>query len=205
MTRRHTLPRAARSFAAALLLGLVFAAPAWASVSSEQQQGAHILNAIHAGTLKSARLSSFQYEQVGEYLMGRALGSTAAHERMNALMGEMMGPAAADQMHLYLGERYLGKTAQITGSYAPIYGLVGMMMSYRGSSLATMMSGYLGSHSERAGSATSGSGMMGTATETTAASTGWPIAAIAAIAILAALLIAGTLTLLLRRRPSTAT
>jgi hypothetical protein len=29
-------------------------------------------------------------------------------------------------MHVYLGERYLGKSARISGRYAPMYGLIGM-------------------------------------------------------------------------------
>jgi hypothetical protein len=196
MTRNTRLPRTAWSFAGALALALVLAAPAWASVAAEQQQGSQILSAIHAGSLKGKGLSSSQYEHVGEYLMGQALGSTAAHERMNTLMDQMMGSAAADQMHLYLGERYLGKSVQISGRYAPMYGLIGMMMSYRGSSIAGMMSGYLNGASRTTGSAATGSGMMGYATGTTASSSsGWPTGAVVAIAVLAALLIAGTLAI----------
>ena len=63
--------------------------------------------------------------------MGRALGSTAAHERMNSLMAQMMGSTATDRMHAYLGERYLGQNAQIPNRYMPMYGLIGMMTGYR--------------------------------------------------------------------------
>ena len=200
MTRTHRLPRRAWSFAAGLALALVLAAPAWASVASEQQQGAQILSAVHAGTLKGKSLSSSQYEQVGEYLMGQALGSTTLHERMNTLMDEMMGSAATDQMHRYLGERYLGNSAQIPGRYTPYYGMVGMMLGYRGSSLAGMMSGYLNSGST--GAYSGGSGMMGGyGTGTVASSTGggWPTGAVVTIVVLAALLVAGALALMLRR------
>ena len=193
MIRTHTRPRAALSFAAALLLALVLAAPSLASVASEQAQGSQILSAVHAGTLKGKSLSSSQYEQLGEYLMGQALGSTTAHSRMNTLMNEMMGSAATDQMHRYLGERYLGKSAQIQGRYAPMYGLIGMMMGYRGSSIAGMMSRYLSGHGT--GPAASAYGMMGTGPGASASSPGggWPTGAVIAIAVLAALLLIGTL------------
>src|ERR1039458_9908727 len=145
MSQSHdadSLSRAARSLALGFALVLTLAAPAWALVASEQQQGAQILGAIHAGKLKGTNLSNSQYEHVGEYLMGQALASIQEHERRNTLMQQMMGSAAVDQMHIYLGERYLGKSAQISGRYAPMYGLIGMMTSYRGSALAGLMSGY---------------------------------------------------------------
>lgn len=47
-------------------------------------------------------------------------------------MDQMMGSGAVDELHIYLGERYLGKSAKISGRYAPMYGLVGMMTGYRG-------------------------------------------------------------------------
>jgi hypothetical protein len=177
------------------------AAPAWASVTSEQQEGAQILSAIHAGKLKSTSLSSSQYEHVGEYLMGQALGTTASHERMNTLMGQMMGSTAVDQMHVYLGERYLGKSAQIPGRYMPMYGLIGMMTGYRGSgsSIAGMMSGYLGSQSQSTSPNTGGTGMMGYYGTSTNSTGGWPTGAILATAILAALLLGGILALALPR------
>jgi hypothetical protein len=193
MIRTCTLPRTALSFAGALLVALGVAAPSLASVASEQAQGSQILSGVHAGTLKGKSLSSSQYEQVGEYLMGQALGSTTAHGRMNALMADMVGSAAGDQMHRYIGERYLGKSAQIQRRDAPMYGLIGMMMGYRGSSVAGMMSGYLSG--QGAGPAAAGYGMMGSGAGSSAGSTGggWPTGAVVAIAVLAALLLAGSL------------
>jgi hypothetical protein len=181
MIRTRTLPRTALSFAGALLVALVVAPPSLASVASEQAQGSQILSGVHAGTLKGKSLSSSQYEQVGEYLMGQALGSTTAHGRMNALMADMVGSAAGDQMHRYIGERYLGKSAQIQRRYAPMYGFAGMM------------SGYLSG--QGAGPAAAGYGMMGSGAGSSAGSTGggWPTGAVVAIAVLAALLLAGSL------------
>jgi hypothetical protein len=183
----------------AFALVFVLAAPASASVASEQQEGAQILNTVHEGKLKGTGLSSSQYEHVGEYLMGQALGTTTAHERMNTLMDQMMGSAAVDQMHVYLGERYLGKSAQIPGRYMPMYGLIGMMTGYRGSgsSIAGMMSGYLNSQSQSP--YTGGTGMMGYHGTSASSTGGWPTGAILATAILAALLLGGILALALPR------
>jgi hypothetical protein len=195
------LCRAARSLAVALALGLSLAAPAWASVASEQQEGTQVLSEIHEGKLKGSNLSSSQYEHVGEYLMGQALGSTAAHERMNLLADQMMGSTAVEQMHIYLGERYLGKsTPQGAGRYAPMYGLIGMMTGYRGTSIAGMMSGYLNSQSRSQSTApyTTGGGMMGYGTGSRANSSGWPTGAIVAVAVLAALLLVGMIVVVVR-------
>jgi hypothetical protein len=201
MIRSHRLSRTTWSLAAAFVLSLGLAVPASASVSTEQQEGAQILSAVHAGKLKGTSLSSSQYEHVGEYLMGQALGSTAAHERMNSLADQMMGSTAVDQMHVYLGERYLGKsTAQVSGRYAPMYGLIGMMTGYRGSSIAGMMSGYLNSQSQGTAPYTVGPGMMGYGIGTSAnSSSSWPTGAIVAVAILAALLVGGLLAVALPR------
>jgi preprotein translocase subunit SecG len=205
MTRARKLTRSTLSLALAFTIALALTASASASVASEEQQGAQTLGAVHAGTLKGTSLSTSQYEHVGEYLMGQALGSTAAHERMNSLMEQMMGPAAGDQMHTYLGERYLGKSATFSGRYAPMYGLIGMMTSYRGSALAGMMSGYLSGQGQKAGPYSVGPGMMGrlSAPGTESSSSGWPTGAIVATAVLAALLLGVALALgvpMLRRR-----
>jgi preprotein translocase subunit SecG len=205
----NRLRRAVRTLTVAFALMFALAAPALASVTSEQQEGAQTLSAVHQGKLKASGLTSTQYEHVGEYLMGQALGSTASHERMNTLMGEMMGSSAVDQMHVYLGQRYLGNNAQIPGRYAPMYGLMGMMTGYRSGSIASMMSGYLNTQSQSTGSygtmMGSGNGSTGYyGTQTSASSSdGWPTGAIVATAVLAALLLGGLVALVVpafRRR-----
>jgi hypothetical protein len=211
-SRRRVRP--GRLIAVSLLtvaLASLSAAPTFASVS-EEQQGAQILNTIHAGKLKASGLSSSQYEHVGEYLMGRALGSTQLHERMNTLMDEMMGSGAGDQMHTYLGERYLGKSVEATSKNAPLYGLMGVMMSgYRGSPLASMMSRYLSGANQTNGGYLMGSGMMGygNGAYQTAADTGMSTGAIVgivlgSIAALALLIIVG-LRMTHRRAPKAGT
>ena len=139
MIRRHKLSRLALPLA--LVLGLTLAAPALAdSVATEQAQGAQILSQVQHGSLSANGLTSDQYQNLGEYLMGRTLGSPQLHQRINTLMDEMMGSSAGDQMHVYLGKRFLGVSVTPPSRYTRLYGLMGVMMSgYRGSALAGMM------------------------------------------------------------------
>ncbi len=201
MVRSYRHARGVLPLFLALALSLALAAPALASVASEQQQGAQVLTQVKEGKLTAKSLTSAQYEHLGEYLMGQALGSTQLHQRMNSLMDEMMGPAAADQMHMYLGERYLGVSTAPASRYAPLYGLMGVMMSgYHGSPLGGMMSRYLSGQGQTASGAGLGSGMMGSGyTRSATSSGGWPTGAIIATAVLAALLIGGALALALPR------
>jgi hypothetical protein len=191
MSRKSTLSRIAPPLALALSLAL--AAPAFAdSVATEQQHGAQILSQIQHDKLNRERLTSPQYENLGEYLMGRALGSTPLHQRMNTLMDEMMGPRAADQMHIYLGERYLGVSATPTSRNGQLWGLMGVMMSgYHRSALAGMMGAYLSG--QGAPGYRMGPGMMGGYGYTPAARSrsGWPTAAVIAVCVFALLLVAG--------------
>ena len=205
MVRRSKLLRIALPLA--LVLGLTFAAPALAdSVATEQAQGAQILSQVQHGSLSAKALTSDQHQKLGEYLMGRALGSTQLHQRMNTLMDQMMGAGAADQMHIYLGKRYLGVTATPGNRYGALYGLMGAMMSgYRGSTLAGMMSRYLSG--QGTAGYTTGAGMMGygySNAPAASSSGGWPTGAIVTVTVLGVLLIGGALAIAvprLRGRP----
>ena len=206
MLRRYNrISRAAAPLALALCLAV--AAPAIAdSVVTEQQQGAQVLTQVHQGKLSPGRLTSDQYQNLGEYLMGRALGSTQLHQRMNTLMDQMMGAGAADQMHIYLGKRYLGVTATPGNRYGALYGLMGAMMSgYRGSTIAGMMSRYLSG--QGTAGYTTGAGMMGygySNAPAASSSGGWPTGAIVTVTVLGVLLIGGALAIAvprLRGRP----
>ena len=195
-----------------LMLGVTFAAPALAdSVATEQAHGAQVLSQVQHGTLSPKALTSEQYQNVGEYLMGRALGSTQLHQRMNTLMDEMMGPTASDAMHVYLGKRYLGINATPASRYGKLYGLMGVMMSgHHGSALAGMMGAYL--NGQGTAGYTMGPGMMGygsSYTPTSSSSRDWPTGAIIAVGVLAAALIGGFAAFALprfrrRSRPGTA-
>jgi hypothetical protein len=194
----------------ALVLSLVIAAPAVAdSVATEQQRGAQVLSHVRHGALSTNGLTTDQYENLGEYLMGRALGSTQLHQRMNTLMDQMMGPAASDQMHIYLAKRHLGVNVMPGSRYGDVYRLMGVMMSsYRGSPLAGMMARYLNGHGSAGYSM--GPGMMSYpygSVSSAASSGGWSTGALVGIAV-GTLLLGGGFALLvlrLRRRAHRAT
>jgi hypothetical protein len=150
-----------------LLLGLalsalVLGAPASAA-PSETQQGAQVLGEVQAGKLKSGALTEAQYEHVGQYLMSRAVGSTQSYESMDSLMDRVMGQPASGQMYLYMGERYLGRTAAPNGRYTPFYGWMASMMGRYGGAYAGMMGGYMmGAYRALSGASSAPyAGMMG--------------------------------------------
>ena len=120
---------------------------------------------------------------------------------MNTLMDEMMGPTAADLMHIYLGKRYLSVNATPGAREAGLWGLMGVMMSgYHGSTLAGMMGTYLNGHG--AAGYTMGPGMMGYAygySPTASSGGGWPAGAVVAVIALGAVLIVGLGALALPR------
>jgi hypothetical protein len=81
MNPTFTDRRVALSLVTAVAFGvLALSSAASASPSSEQRQGGQIASEVQAGRLSKTALSKPQYERVGQYLMGRALGSTKTYE-----------------------------------------------------------------------------------------------------------------------------
>ena len=188
-----------------IVLAIAAAAPAVASAASEQQQGAQVLSEVQARKLQGTKVTSAQYQHVGQYLMGRALGSTQRYEAMDSLMDRMMGQSVSDQMYQYMGEHYLGKSVAPNSSYVAYYSWMANMMSRYGGPYAGLMGGYMmgAYHSVAAQrSATDGyrmgPGMMGYgyASSQNAAHTGMSTGAILAI-VLGAIAAAGLLAILL--------
>lgn len=109
--------------AAAAVLVLVFAAsaPARASVADEQRQGAALEQALHSGERGYDSLSNQEFELLGEYWMGRMLGSTRTHAAMNARMRQMMGAAGEERMHALMGQRAAARCAAADGGSAGAY------------------------------------------------------------------------------------
>jgi hypothetical protein len=206
-------------------LASLSATPALASVS-EPQQGGQILSEIQAGKLKGSGLSSTQYQRVGQYLMGHALGSTQTYEAMDSQMDRVMGQSVSGQMYLYMGERYLGKNASPNSSYTRFYGWMASMMSRYGGSYAAMMGSYMmgayrslsgnssvpyagmmGGYPSRQNGQSNGTttnplgGMMGYSygAHGTSSSGGWPTAAVLAVTALGLALLGGGLAFALPR------
>jgi len=193
------------SAAVVIVLAIAAATPAVASAASEQQQGAQVLSEVQAGKLQGTRVTSTQYQHVGQYLMGRALGSAQRYEAMDALMDRVMGQSVSDRMYQYMGERYLGKSVPPNSSYGPYYSWMANMMSRYGGPYAGLMGGYMmgAYHSVAAQrSATDGyrmgPGMMGYgyASSQNAAHTGMSTGAIIAV-VLGAIAAVGLLVILL--------
>lgn len=137
---------------ALVIVGAVSATPALAS-QSEERQGATLLRDFEAGKQTCGSLSSSQFELIGEYVMGRMMGSTAAHESMNQAMTSMIGTRGEEQAHIFMGQRFTG-CARGTGpaSFGTMMGMMG----------AGMMGGAYGSGGSRGGRmGDSGGGMMG--------------------------------------------
>lgn len=86
---------------------LVLAPAASASVEQEEQTGAKLLNELEAGGVRCVDLRGGDFDHVGEYVMGRMMGSPRAHEAMDQMMSSMMG-AGERQMHEAMGRRFSG-------------------------------------------------------------------------------------------------
>jgi hypothetical protein len=189
-----------------IALAIAGNAPVVASAASEQQQGGQVLSEVQARKLQATNLTTTQYQHVGQYLMGRALGSAQRYEAMDSLMDRMMGQSVSDRTYQYMGERYLGKNVEPNSSYGQYYSWMANMMSRYGGMYAGMMGGYMmGAYNSLSGrgAATGGyrmaPGMMGYghASSENAADSGMSTGAIIAI-VLGAIAVVGLLAALLR-------
>ena len=137
---------------AALSVALVTlgVAPAWSAIHA-QQQGATLLAQIQNGRISCSRLSSSNLELMGEYDMGRIMGSTAAYNAMNAQIQAITGASGEQLAYRFMGER-LGGCATGNGpvAFGTMMGMMGtseMGASYgsaypAGSYGSSMMGGY---------------------------------------------------------------
>ena len=122
---------------ALLAIGILLLIPAaaHASLVDEQRQGQQLTAQLQSGAKTCRDLSADDFDHIGEYVMFRALGSTAAHQAMNDRMRLMMGEQGEGRMHQLLGARYVNCTPPGTSSSG--YGSGGMMGP-------GMMGGYYG-------------------------------------------------------------
>lgn len=105
-----------------------FAAPALAA-DSDGAQGGRILRSIEGGQRNCGDLKTADFEQVGEYVMGRMIGSVPAHQSMNETMRTMVGPSGERSMHVALGQRFTdcGQGRLPAGLATMMNGFGGMM------------------------------------------------------------------------------
>jgi hypothetical protein len=121
-------PRVALIITIVALL-LLIPATASAALVDEQRQGQGLIAQLAAGTKTCRELSANDLDHIGEYVMFRALGSTALHQAMNDRMTLMMGEQAETRMHQLLGARYAGCSTRGLGipGYGTMMGGAGMM------------------------------------------------------------------------------
>jgi uncharacterized membrane protein len=170
------------------LLGLN-AAPGLAS-ASEERQGAQLLQSVQAGKQECQQLSRDQFELIGEYVMGRMLGSTASHQAMNRQITATSGASGEVQAHVFMGQRFAGCA---TGAAPAAFGsMMGMMGNYSGANGGMTGNG-------RAAGNGSGSNMMGGSGSRVGGDTGWSSTDTVLVILVAVL--AAALAALAARRP----
>lgn len=126
--------RASASLALILAaLGLA-ASPALASVAAEQAAGRALAQQVQSGRRSCDSLSADDLDHIGEFVMGRMIGSTTTHEAMNARMIAVIGAESESRTHQVLGARFAGCTTSTRsgGAYGPMMGGQGMMGSGAG-------------------------------------------------------------------------
>ena len=125
LNSRRRVRRTALFTGLVLALTAVVAAPVLAS-AGEERQGARLLQSVQAGKTSCTQLSSNQSELIGEYVMGRMLGSTATHKAMNQQMTSMMGSSGEAQAHTFMGRRFAGcATGSSPAAFSTMMGMMG--------------------------------------------------------------------------------
>lgn len=78
------------------------------SQQAEEQDGKKLLDQLENKTTTCQKLTNDNFEKIGEYFMGQAIGNTPEHIQMNNMMKSMMGDAGEAQMHIVWGKRGSG-------------------------------------------------------------------------------------------------
>jgi hypothetical protein len=127
LRRGRFAPRLIAIAVASIALVAHSAGPAWSALSA-QQQGAALLAQIQTGQTSCSKLSSSNLALMGEYDMGRMMGSTATQKAMDAQMLSISGARGEQSAYRFMGER-LGGCATGNGPVA-----FGAMMGIMGAS-----------------------------------------------------------------------
>lgn len=122
--RLHSAPLALAVAGLLLLAG----SPIAAATTQEERQGSRILSEFEGGTLTCGVASTEDFERVGEYVMGRMLGSGNSHAAMDELMLRMMGAENEPRVHEAMGRRFTGcGGAQLPRGFGRMMGAVAAM------------------------------------------------------------------------------
>ena len=98
------------------------------SQRQEEQEGKRFLDDLNNKAITCSQLKDADFEKIGEYFMGQAVGDTSRHIAMNEMMKGMMGEQGEEQMHIAWGKRGngCGTSSQDTG-FMPMMGMMQMM------------------------------------------------------------------------------
>ncbi len=112
------------------------------SQQQEEQEGKKLLGQVQNKTTTCQKLTDTDFEKIGEYFMGQAIGNTSQHISMNNMMKGMMGEQGEEQMHIAWGKR--GSGCNTNAQFAPTMmgGGGNPMMGYGGWN--NMMGGWNG-------------------------------------------------------------
>ena len=116
-----------------LWIGLIAAAtvvlaPAAAPAQDDDARGGRLLDAVERGDRRCADLDAPDFAAIGEHLMARMAGGTAAHEAMDEAMRAMMGDGAEQAAHEQMGRRLAGcRSGALGGMMAMMLGGPGAM------------------------------------------------------------------------------
>lgn len=147
--------------AAMVSLASLVAASAGATETVENR-GAALLQAVEGGQRSCTDLTAADFEAIGEFTMGRMLGSPQAHESMDRLAIRMMGPGGLERMHQVMGQRFAacGQPA-FPGGFAQMMAMMPGMGGTIGSHGGGPMGGQVyGPGDQTDGGATVGPGSM---------------------------------------------
>ncbi len=72
---------------------------------AEEQEGKNLLDQLKSKTTTCQKLTDDNFEKIGEYFMGQAIGDISRHIQMNNMMKSMMGKQGEEQMHIVWGKR----------------------------------------------------------------------------------------------------
>ncbi|RJQ38637.1 hypothetical protein C4559_00840 [Candidatus Microgenomates bacterium] len=81
----------------------------------EEQTGKNLLSQLQSKATTCKKLTNDNFEKIGEYFMGQAIGDTSRHIQMNNMMKSMMGKQGEEQMHIAWGKR--GSNCDTNASY----------------------------------------------------------------------------------------
>ena len=91
----------------------------------DRRQGRALATELQSGAKTCADLTREEFDHIGEFVMGRMVGSIADHEAMNTRMTAVMGSEAEARMHGLLGARFAAcatSNGNSTGAYGPMMG-----------------------------------------------------------------------------------